>query len=83
MGPPRSHVHPLRESVEQYDPLSRRHRECLRMFVDQDRINQMSFLDLIDRLARHLSGEGHDRSTMARKPGGSVCRILRSRWWTS
>ncbi len=63
MEPVAIFARPLRESVEKFDPFAR-HRECLRMFADQDRINQMSFLDLMITLPDTYL-EKVDRATMA------------------
>jgi asparagine synthase (glutamine-hydrolysing) len=53
----------LRERIERHDPFER-HRECLRRFGDEDRLNQMSFLDLLITLPDTYL-EKVDRATMA------------------
>jgi asparagine synthase (glutamine-hydrolysing) len=63
MQPEAIFAQPLRALVASFDPFAR-HRECLAMLVDQDRINQMSFLDLMITLPDTYL-EKVDRSTMA------------------
>ena len=54
---------PLRARVEQYDPFAR-HREVLARFEGFDRMNQMSFMDLLVTLPDTFL-EKVDRATMA------------------
>jgi asparagine synthase (glutamine-hydrolysing) len=63
MDPAAIFARPLRQAVEQSDPFAR-HRECLQMFGEQDRINQMSLLDLMITLPDTFL-EKVDRATMA------------------
>ena len=54
---------PLRQAIESSDPF-KRHRECLDWFAGQDRVNQMSFIDLLVTLPDTFL-EKVDRATMA------------------
>jgi asparagine synthase (glutamine-hydrolysing) len=54
---------PLRQAIERSDPFAR-HRECLERFAAADRVNQMSFLDLLITLPDTFL-EKVDRATMA------------------
>jgi len=56
-------AHPLRQAIESSDPFER-HRECLAWFAGQDRLNQMSFIDLLITLPDTFL-EKVDRATMA------------------
>jgi asparagine synthase (glutamine-hydrolysing) len=61
--PPAIFARPFRDEVERADPFAR-HRECLPMFAGQDRVNQMSLLDLMITLPDTFL-EKVDRATMA------------------
>jgi asparagine synthase (glutamine-hydrolysing) len=54
---------PLRQAIESSDPFER-HRECLGWFAGQDRLNLMSFIDLLITLPDTFL-EKVDRATMA------------------
>jgi len=63
MHPAAIFASPLRQLIEKSDPFAR-HRECLERFAAEDRVNQMSFLDLLITLPDTFL-EKVDRATMA------------------
>jgi asparagine synthase (glutamine-hydrolysing) len=62
MHPAAIFARPLRQAIEESDPFAR-HRECLDWFAAQDRVNQMSFIDLLITLPDTFL-EKVDRATM-------------------
>ena len=63
IGPARVFAEPFRKAVERSDPFAR-HRECLALFGREDRVNLMSFVDMLITLPDTFL-EKVDRATMA------------------